>query len=543
MADQNQAGVDVRRYIAVARRHILLIAALTIVAGGLAYAYSASKTPIYESSAQLLYYPQLNVSDPLNQGYVDPTTSELQMQSAVTTITAPTVSGAVLKGLGDPASLPSYSVSAAVTTSDSSASSPTDNGVAITVQATDPRWAAKLANAYAVAFVAYDKSSYVDRLLAAETVVSNQLKKYSTPAEQASNDYLLLNQDLHNLQILAATTKGDFAIAVPAYPNSVPIAPKPKRSAAIGAVLGFVLGVALSFLREKLDTRLHDHREIGEIMDLPVIGRVAKIPVEALAKGSLVVMSEADGRAAESMRVLRSNLQFASLGEENRILMVMSAQKGEGKSLVTANLAASLALAGKRVLLVDADLRRPRVHSLFGVRNTHGVSSVIAGFCSLDEALQSYHLSGPKVVTIHGNGDGAHPAESEAGPQLSLLTSGPIPPNPGEMVASRRFAQIVRELAGRDYDYVLIDSPAFLAVGDAAALAGVVDAIVLLVNMKMINKPTLEESRDFLRPLPPTKLGVVTVMDSVGKNERYHYYSHGSTRRTKAPKREAVGSR
>ena len=92
---------------------------------------------------------------------------------------------------------------------------------------------------------------------------------------------------------------------------------------------------------------------------MPVIGRIAKIPVEALAKGQLVVLSEADGRAAESIRVLRSNLQFASLGEDNRVLMVMSAQKGEGKSLLTANLAASLALAGKKVVLVDADLRRP----------------------------------------------------------------------------------------------------------------------------------------------------------------------------------------
>ena len=529
MDSSHPAGIDVRHYLTVARRHILLIAALTIVCGGLAYAYSASKTPIYESSSQLLYSPQLNVSDPLNQGYVDPTTQELQMQSAVTTITGPTIQQLVMKQIGDPATVPDYSVSAAVTTSDANASNPTDNGVAVTVDSTDPHWAAKLANLYAATFAAYDQSSYVARVKKAEQYIAGQMKTYTTPAQQNSSDYALLNQYLRNLQILAATTTGDFSLAVPAYAHSTPIAPRPKRSALMGAVLGFVLGVALAFLREKLDTRLHDHREVGEIMDLPVIGRVGRIPVEALAKGSLVVMSEADGRAAESMRVLRSNLQFASLGEENRVLMVMSAQKGEGKSLVTANLAASLALAGKKVMLVDADLRRPRVHSLFGVRNTHGVSSVIAGFCSLDEALQTYHLSGPKVVTIHGNGDGAHASESDTSPQLTLLTSGPIPPNPGEMVASRRFAHIVRELAGKGYDYVLIDSPAFLAVGDAAALAGVVDAIVLLVNMKMINKPTLEESRDFLRPLPPTKLGVVTVMDSVGRNERYHYYKYSAS--------------
>ena len=98
--------------------------------------------------------------------------------------------------------------------------------------------------------------------------------------------------------------------------------------------------------------------------------------------------------------MVRTNLQFASLGEANQVLMVMSAQKGEGKSLLTANLAASLALAGKKVLLVDADLRRPRVHSIFGVRNALGLSSVIAGFCTLDEALQTCELEGPKVVTV-----------------------------------------------------------------------------------------------------------------------------------------------
>ena len=93
------------------------------------------------------------------------------------------------------------------------------------------------------------------------------------------------------------------------------------------------------------------------------------------------------------------------------------------------------------------------------------------------------------------------------------------------MVASRKLAAIIHELAGRGFDYVFIDSPAFLAVGDAAALAAVADAIFMLVNIKVTNRPTLEEARDFLDPLPPTKLGVVTVMDDAGKSERYHYYT------------------
>jgi len=243
------------------------------------------------------------------------------------------------------------------------------------------------------------------------------------------------------------------------------------------------------------------------------------------------------------------------------VLIVMSSQMGEGKTLLTSNLAASLALAGKSVVLIDADLRRPRVHSIFGISNARGVTSVLAGFCSLDDALQTYDLGGPKVVTASGNGKRSQTFDPEGLSQLTLLTSGPIPPNPGEMVASSQFAALIRQLvegraggagaargvsgvrsgglAGRSdlrgdrplrhkgFDYVLIDSPAFLAVGDAAALAAGADAIVLLVNMKMTTRPMLEEARDFLRPLPANKLGVVTVMDSVGNGERYHYYSHG----------------
>ena len=525
MEDQHSAGMDVRRYLTVVRRHIILIVVLAIALGGAAYAYSASKTPIYESTAQLLYVPQLNIQDPLSQSFTDPTTQELQMQSAVTLITGPQIDQRVMTQIGSPNALPDYSVSAAITTSDANASNPTDNGVAVTVDSTNPKWAAKLANAYAQAFVTYSMQRDRAGIAAAMAAISARLKQFQSPAQKATGDYTLLTQSLNSLEILSSTTTGNFSVAVPAGESSVPISPKPKRSAAIGVVLGLMLGIGFGFLREKLDTRLHDHREVSEIVHMPVIGRVARIPEQTLAKGSLVVMNDTDARAAESIRVVRTNLQFASLGEAHKVLMVMSANKGEGKSLLTANLAASLALAGKKVLLIDADLRRPRVHSLFGVRNTLGLSSVIAGFCELDEALQTHHLDAPKVVTVRGNGDGPQPAGSDTLPPLTLLTSGPIPPNPGEMVASRRLATIIHELASRGFDYVFIDSPAFLAVGDAAALAAVADAIFLLVNLKVTNRPTLEEAADFLEPLPPAKLGVVTVMDDSGKGERYHYYT------------------
>ena len=525
MEAQGSAGMDVRRYLTIVRRHIVLIVVLALALGGAAYAYSASKTPIYESTAQLLYVPQLNVQDPLSQSFTDPTTQELQMQSAVTLITGPQLDQGVRTKIGASA-VPDYSVSAAITTSDANSTSPVDNGVAVTVDSPDPKWAAKLANAYAEAFVVYSQQQEVISIAKAEKAINAQLNQLTISGQKDSQDYLLLKESLNSLGILSSTATGNFEVADPAGVSSVPISPKPKRSAAIGIVLGLILGIGFSFLREKLDTRLHDHREVSEILNMPVIGRVPKVPEQALAKGSLVVINDTDARAAEAIRVVRTNLQFASLGEANQVLMVMSAQKGEGKSTLTANLAASLALAGKKVLLIDADLRRPRVHSIFGVRNALGLSSVIAGFCTLDEALQTCELEGPKVVTVRGgNGKGPQPASQSALPPLTVLTSGPIPPNPGEMVASRKLVTIIRELADRGFDYVFVDSPAFLAVGDAAALAAVADAIFLLVNLKVTNRPTLEEARDFLAPLPPTKLGVVTIMDDAGKSERYHYYT------------------
>jgi Mrp family chromosome partitioning ATPase/capsular polysaccharide biosynthesis protein len=517
-----ETRLDVRQYLGVARRHLVLILACTLAVAGAAYAYSAHKTPYYESSVQILYTPQFDYSDPLGTTYVDPTTQELEIENAAALVTGPTIRARMVALAGKAAGY-DYSVSAAVTNTASGASVSTDNGIAVTVDSTAPRLSATLANAYASALVGYSLDDEKTRLNAAIAVVTAQLKTLP----RTSPDYSTLASDLQNDEVLLATATGDFTVAAPASPSFVPVSPRTKRTAEMGLVLGLALGIAVAFLRERLDTAVRSSQEVAEITGLPVIGRIGKIPAAVLAAGPLVVTEAGDVRTVEAIRVLRSNLQFAALGEQNRVMSLMSAQRGEGKSLLTANLAAALALAGKNVAVIDADLRQPRLHAIFAVPNTGGVSSVVAGLSSLDAALQTYQVS----PTVHV-ADQAQPARDATGsaapPVLTLLTAGPLPPNPGEIVASPRFQGLVAEVAGRGFDYVFVDAPALLAVGDATAIAPVVDGVVLLANLKVTDRPTLEEVCEHLSHLPCKKLGVVTVMEPREQAaSSYHSYARG----------------
>ena len=525
MAQSDNQGIDVREYLRIVRRHLVLIVVVMLALGAAAYFYSNSKPSIYEASAQLLYEPDLDVSDPTSgTGNSNDFLQAQQLQSATLMISSPVIDSRVASALGNREAWPSYSVWAGARSADiESDASP--NVLVVTASSQIASWSAKLANAYAKEFVAWRIQREQQRIDGAITVIQSTLDDFDTDAERATSDYVILTERLRDLEILRETTTGNFSVVVPASTPTTPVSPQPVRSAAMGAAAGLILGLILAFLREKLDTRLRSHREISEIMGLPIVGRVPEIPKEALASGPLVVVGDAEGRAAEAVRLLRSNLEFAALGDEHHVLMVVSAQKGEGKSILTANLAASMALAGKRIVLVDADLRRPHVHRFFNVANRVGVSSIVAGQTSLDDALQTYDVL-KTVRTPGGNGKGPQSlaASYDTSAQLTLLTAGPVPPNPGEMVASRRFSDLVAEIAAMPFDYVLIDSPAFLSVGDASALAACVDGIFFLVNMKMTDRPMLEEARDFLDPLPARKLGVITTFDKAGPDERYHYY-------------------
>jgi polysaccharide biosynthesis transport protein len=520
---EDTSGLNLREYAAIVWRHKWLIIVIAVVATVGAYYYANSKTPLYRATTELMYVPPIDTSTTLVNQASDTVYMSLQVQSVPNVIAAPEVEQAAAIALGPTRA--TYSVSAEVIASDAATGSNYTNLVEIAAVSTDPRVAARAANAYRDAFIDWRKKYEVESIAKALAAIETQISAFKTPESQTSTDYSVLVNRRTDLQLRSATATGDFVVLVPASPPRVPFSPKPVRSAMLGLGVGLILGLGLAFLRAQFDTSVRSHREVSEILSLPILGRIPRITPATLKSGPLVALTDSDGAAAEAVRVLRSNLEFFSLDERVRSLLIVSAQKGEGKSLTVANLAITLAMAGKSVVLIDGDLRRPRLHQAFDMRNEVGLSTVLSGQSTLAEALQPYTF--PGLASVGGNG--SQPAPEVFGqpgsPRLFILTSGAVPPNPGEMMASRRFETLLEEVHGSPIDYVLVDSPAFLSVGDAAAIAAKVDGLVLVVNIERTSRPELEDTREFLAPLPCRKLGVVAVSEKFTGGDYYHRHA------------------
>jgi Mrp family chromosome partitioning ATPase/capsular polysaccharide biosynthesis protein len=567
MATEQNEGLSARSYLGVGLRWKWLILAVTVVIALAGAAYAWTRTPMYSATAQLLYVQQIGISSSLGQGQVDQTLQQADIGSVPAVVSSAVVgaqAGRLLNGVNTSAGY-STSVSLATDTSTSGYSSV----VGIAATSSDPRTAAAAANAYATAFIAWRRDSERARVNQEILAVQSQLQTYTTPTQRASADYLTLQQNLQNLQLSQKSVTGDFSVISPASVPSTPFSPRKTRTLLIAIVVGLVLGCGLAFLLEQLDTRVRDEAQVTGLLGLSVLGHLPPLARKAGEPGVIQMLINPFGLMAEAVRVLRGNLDFMGVDHDVRSLLVSSSVQGEGKSTTACNLAVSMALAGKRVVLVDADLRRPRIHDYMGIASGPGLSSVIARRAKLADALVSIRLDrvvGPgddvrrasnvrardaevRVFSASVPEAGPEPAVSlgsrdvvmslEAGwstnadddPVLRVLPSGPLPPNPGEMVASRRFAEIIAELSA-DADLVLIDTPAMLSVGDTAPIAAKADALVFVVNTSLVSRPLLERAHAQLAKLSCRKLGLVLISNKGAHGPYYGYHYH----RTAAPK-------
>ncbi|HEY2298328.1 MAG TPA: polysaccharide biosynthesis tyrosine autokinase [Jatrophihabitans sp.] len=284
------------------------------------------------------------------------------------------------------------------------------------------------------------------------------------------------------------------------HTGNAPVSPHTRTNIVLGLALGLLLGVGIAIGRELLDVSVREVDVIEETTDAPVIGTIAYD--STVRTQPLVVQDAAYSTRAESLRQIRTNLQFIDAAHPARVLVITSAVAGEGKSLVAINLCLVMAEAGRKVLIIEADMRRPRVSELLGLDNTIGLSTILANRADLDSAVQAW-------------GDSS----------MDVLSSGQLPPNPSELLDSPRMERLI-ESVREGYELVIIDAPPVVPVTDASIIAAHVDGAIMVVRHGRTRRGHLRSAVASLEAVHARLLGCVVNMTSLSRADRRGYAAY-----------------
>jgi capsular exopolysaccharide synthesis family protein len=466
--------VELRDYIRILRKGWVLIVLFVLVGVGVAAGYSLTQVPKYTATAKVFVSTQGSGS-----------TTELQQGSSFTIQRVKTYSSLVKTPI---VLLPVIGSLELTITSDQlasrvTASAPVDTSIIdIGVTDTDPVRAADVANAISQSLTAV-----------VETIEAPDTDEGVSPVR---------------------LTRAQEATV----PN-VPVSPDVPLNILLGALVGLALGVGLGVLRETLETRIRNEHDVEGVTDIAILGGIVFDP--KAQDRPLIVHVDPRSPRAESFRTLRTNLQFLDVGRTDRSFVITSSIESEGKSTTGANLAIALADAGSRVLLVDADLRRPKVADYMGIEGAVGLTDVLIGRTELDDVIQPWGRA-----------------------QLFVLPAGHVPPNPSELLGSARMSHFIAEF-NRMFDVVIYDTPPLLPVTDAAILAKNVGGAIIVVAAGRTQKNQLKGAISSLDNVGAPVSGLVLTMlptkgpDAYGYN-RYGYgygYGYGDEVTTDEPTR------
>jgi polysaccharide biosynthesis transport protein len=351
--------------------------------------------------------------------------------------------------------------------------------------------------------------------------LNNQVAQFTilqSDYEQTQKLCDLLDNSIQRLDVTTEMGALNIAILESAAPALAPSKPQKAKTIAMALCLGLFAGAGLALLREWKDQRLRSTQEISALLNLPILGVVPSIssPKQTVAIRGQKVRISPESREAEAFRTIRTAVFFGAPKEEAKTILVTSPAPGEGKSTVVANLGIAVAQADQKVLILDADFRRPIQHRIFAFNRTaKGISLVLTGQMDLKDAIEHTGLA-----------------------SLDVLTCGPGVPNPAEMLNSERFTRILEELAG-EYDRILIDSPPVGAVTDALILAARCDLTVLVLRAEASTRRVSMQACEGLASVKARVLGVI-VNDVPRRGDRYghysgyhYYYGHDGDRRRK----------
>ncbi|GAA0176809.1 hypothetical protein SH2C18_01600 [Clostridium sediminicola] len=284
-----------------------------------------------------------------------------------------------------------------------------------------------------------------------------------------------------------------------------PVKPNKEMNTILGFIIGVAISLATTLIMELLDNTIKSKDEVERYTELSVMGIIPKYLGILNRKSLIVVRNKPNSIVAEAFRTLRTNIIYSSIDQEINTILITSAGPSEGKTSVVSNFAYTIANSEKKVLVIDCDLRKPNIHKQFRVSNSIGLSDILAGQVNIEDAI--------------------HECEKN----LYVLTSGKIPPNPSEILSSRKMKEFIDKIKG-DFQYVIFDTPPIIAVTDAQALANKVDGVIIVVAAKETEKDALIRANELLVKVRANILGIVMnkIEFNRGKNYGYKYQSYYS---------------
>jgi non-specific protein-tyrosine kinase len=529
------SGAPVKRSLELARAWLWLLILVPCVVAFVVYLGIAHLvTPIYRSTATL----QVDVGQVGNDP-VGLSISEAQQyaQTEAQLIVIPPVANladSLLRKKGD---LSPYGISgngpvrvvhdpSTLLRSSSASNPPSSQLIFVSAASSNPVFAQQMAQAMAWAASQLEQRHQQDRFKASIDYINGQiysnqklvqriqsrLSAHKIGSSSASADILGLTktisnwqQSLLNLKISESRGATTLDVRVPAQVTASPVSPTPLRDAALAGFLAFLLTLGAVYSREYFRSTLETSEEISRALGgVPVIGAVMRLHS---GDPGQTVATQPRSPTAEAYRVIRTNLLFSNPDHPPKAVLITSARQGEGKTTTALNLAAALAELGGKVLIIDADLRRPSLHRYFDIDNRSGLTSAM--------------LAGETTST-------ASWFRQTGRTNLFVLPSGPLPPNPAELLSTQRMAMLVDALRA-EFDYMIIDSPPILPVADPIVLSRVADAVILVADVDQATRQSLSRAGEALTRVGSSITGVIlNKLSSDRRTGSYYYYSEGS---------------
>lgn len=527
--------MQLRDYLIFARKWAWLISIMTLLAAAASYAYSLRIPPTYRAETMVL------VGQQQSAGNITPSdiyVSNNLAQAYAQLITQPSILQATAQAVKWPEGWQSLYFRVSAIASGSQL-------IRISATAGDPNQAKAIADELAHQLIlqsplsqqqkqAEEQREFVSKQ---QAILRSQIETAQVKLAELNNQATLendpdklrdLNERIASLQskvdvwqknyadlsaLLNAGSDKFLTILAPAQVPTAPISPDIPRNVILAALAGAAVAVALAYLLDYLDDTIKTGDDVERELKLPTLGAVTRIGRITKPDDALITARHPRSPISEAFRVLRTNLRFSGIENPGGALLVTSAGPAEGKTTIAANLAVTLAQAGRRVVLVDTDLRRPSIHKLFGLSNSVGLTNLF-----LDDAPHMHQV-----------------LQSTAIPGLRVMPSGPVPPNPAEMLESKRMNDILVALR-ENADLVILDSPPCLVVADASILGSRCSGAVLVIET---GRTRTDVARRAVEGLARTNVKVLGIVLNKMSHKRassyyYYYYYYSSTEKSKS---------